>query len=174
MIDIDVIGQLLPNPITMLTQLCSTLVLFLVVKKFLWKSVTNMLDKRSEKMQEELILSNQAKEAAEADRQMAKRQLKEAAEQSQKIIERAEIEAKTVRQEIVSKAKNEAEDQLIKAKDQIEQERSAMQSSMQREMVEIAMLAAEKLMGEKSSEESDREAVEAFIKKVNAYGQSGS
>ena len=34
MIDIDVIGQLLPNPITMLTQLCSTLVLFLVIKKF--------------------------------------------------------------------------------------------------------------------------------------------
>ena len=28
MIEIDVIGQLLPNPITMLTQLCSTLVLF--------------------------------------------------------------------------------------------------------------------------------------------------
>ena len=31
MIDIDVIGQLLPNPITMLTQLCSTLVLFLMI-----------------------------------------------------------------------------------------------------------------------------------------------
>ena len=54
MIDIDVIGQLLPNPITMLTQLCSTLVLFLVIKKFLWKSITGMLDRRAEKMQEEL------------------------------------------------------------------------------------------------------------------------
>lgn len=51
MIEIDVIGQLLPNPITMLTQLCSTLVLFLVIKKFLWKSITGMLDRRAEKMQ---------------------------------------------------------------------------------------------------------------------------
>ena len=59
MIDIDVIGQLLPNPITMLTQLCSTLVLFLVIKKFLWKSITGMLDRRAEKMQEELTASEQ-------------------------------------------------------------------------------------------------------------------
>ena len=34
MITIDVIGQLIPNPMTMLAQLCSTLVLFLFVKKF--------------------------------------------------------------------------------------------------------------------------------------------
>ena len=33
MIDIDVLGQLIPNPVTMLVQLCSTLVLFLLMKK---------------------------------------------------------------------------------------------------------------------------------------------
>jgi len=35
MIDIDILGQLIPNPITMVVQLCSTLILFLVMKKFL-------------------------------------------------------------------------------------------------------------------------------------------
>ena len=31
MIDIDIVGQLLPNPLTMIVQLCSTLVLFLLM-----------------------------------------------------------------------------------------------------------------------------------------------
>ena len=78
MIDIDVIGQLLPNPITMLTQLCSTLVLFLVIKKFLWKSITGMLDRRAEKMQEELTASEQARQQAQQDRENARQELKEA------------------------------------------------------------------------------------------------
>ena len=54
MIDIDVLGQLIPNPVTMLVQLCSTLILFLLMKKFLWSSVKNFLDVRSEKMQSDL------------------------------------------------------------------------------------------------------------------------
>ena len=76
MIDIDVIGQLLPNPITMLTQLCSTLVLFLIIKKFLWKSITNMLERRAEKMQEELTASEQAHQQALQDREDARLTLK--------------------------------------------------------------------------------------------------
>ena len=173
MIDIDVIGQLLPNPITMLTQLCSTLVLFLVIKKFLWKSITGMLDRRAEKMQEELTASEQARQQAQQDRENARQELKEAVTRSQTMIEKATVEAKSVREEIVRKAKTEADDQIIRARGQIEWERSQMQSEIHREMVEVAMSAAEKLIGEKSSEAGDRQAVDQFVKEVSAYGQSG-
>ena len=54
MIDIDILSQLIPNPITMVVQLCSTLVLFLLMKKFLWTSVQNFLGKRADKMQSDL------------------------------------------------------------------------------------------------------------------------
>ena len=173
MIEIDVIGQLLPNPITMLTQLCSTLVLFLVIKKFLWKSITGMLDRRAEKMQEELTASEQARQQAQQDRENARQELKEAVTRSQTMIEKATVEAKSVREEIVRKAKTEADDQIIRARGQIELERSQMQSVIHREMVEVAMSAAEKLIGEKSIEAGDRQAVDQFVKEVSAYGQSG-
>ena len=173
MIEIDVIGQLLPNPITMLTQLCSTLVLFLVIQKFLWKSITGMLDRRAEKMQEELTASEQARQQAQQDRENARQELKEAVTRSQTMIEKATVEAKSVREEIVRKAKTEADDQIIRARGQIELERSQMQSEIHREMVEVAMSAAEKLIGEKSIEAGDRQAVDQFVKEVSAYGQSG-
>ena len=82
MITIDVIGQLIPNPMTMLAQLCSTLVLFLFVKKFLWTSVTNFLDARSAAMQMDLKQSAEARKEAEADRETARAEVRQARETS--------------------------------------------------------------------------------------------
>ena len=73
--EVNIVEQLFPNGLTVLTQLCSTLVLFLVAKHFLWASVKKFLDARAEKMQEELALSQQAKEEAFADRKAALEQL---------------------------------------------------------------------------------------------------
>ena len=52
--EVNIVEQLFPNGLTVLTQLCSTLVLFLVAKHFLWASVKKFLDARADKMQEEI------------------------------------------------------------------------------------------------------------------------
>ena len=62
MITVDIVNQLFPNIVTVIVQLCSTLVLFLVAKKFLWKSVKNWMNVRAEKMQADLSASQKAKE----------------------------------------------------------------------------------------------------------------
>ena len=64
MITVDIVNQLFPNIVTVIVQLCSTLVLFLVAKKFLWKSVKNWMNVRAEKMQADLSASQKAKEEA--------------------------------------------------------------------------------------------------------------
>ena len=72
MITVDIVNQLFPNIVTVIVQLCSTLVLFLVAKKFLWKSVKNWMNVRAEKMQADLSASQKAKEEAMLDRNSAK------------------------------------------------------------------------------------------------------
>ena len=62
--EVNIVEQLFPNVLTVLVQLCSTFVLFLIAKKFLWESVKKFLDARADKIQEELVLSQQAKEEA--------------------------------------------------------------------------------------------------------------
>ncbi|MEE1412007.1 MAG: ATP synthase F0 subunit B, partial [Bulleidia sp.] len=94
MIDIDIVEQLIPNPMTMLVQLCSTLVLFLLMKKFLWKSVKNFLDVRADKMQSDLAESEQAKQDALTDRQKALEELQGASARGEKIVEAAVKQAK--------------------------------------------------------------------------------
>ena len=166
MIDVDIVGQLIPNPVTMIVQLCSTLVLFLLMKKFLWKSVKNFLGKRAEQMQSDLAASEKAKQEALGDRQQAAVKLNEASVRSEEIVTAAVKEAKTEKDAIIAQANKEAAAARKRAEEQIETARQEMYQSMQREMIEVAMTAAEKLVKDKSSEEMDREAIDAFVKEV--------
>ena len=171
MISIDVLAQLLPNPLTMLVQLCSTLILFLLMKKFLWKSVKNFLDVRSEKMQADLKESEDAKAEALQDRQKALEQLNEASDKAQDIVAAAVQQAKDEKNAILARAAQEANAERKKAHEQIEAERQSMYRDMHREMVEVALTAAGKLIGEKDPEALDRDAVNAFVQEAGSHGQ---
>lgn len=166
MIDVDIVGQLIPNPITMFTQLCSTLILFLLMRKFLWKSVKEFLAVRGNKMQEDLTAGEQARLAAETDRAEAATQLKNAGSKSEEIVAAAVKEAASRKEEILADAAHEAEQVKSKAREQMAAEREAMYSDMQKEMVEVAMAAAGKLLAKESGEDLDRQAIDAFVKEA--------
>ena len=171
MIDVDIIGKLVPNPLSMVVQLCSTLVLFLLVKKFLWKSVQNFFNARTEKMQSDLTAGEQAKNEAIADRDKAHEELSHAAAKSEEIVNAAVKEAKDEKAGILAQASREAEAERKKAHEQIEAERNAMYDSVKEEMVNVAMDAAGKLIGEKNGEELDRKAIADFVKEASAHDE---
>ncbi len=164
MIDIDMVEQLIPNPMTMLVQLCSTLVLFLLMKKFLWKSVKNFLDVRADKMQSDLAESEQAKQDALTDRQKALEELQGASARGEKIVEAAVKQAKDEKESILLEAGKQADALRKKAQEQIESDRQQMYDGMSKEMVEVAMSAVEKLVGSKDTSDMDRKAIEEFVK----------
>lgn len=166
MIEVDIIGQLVPNPLTMIVQLCSTLVLFLLAKKFLWTSVQGFLGKRADKMQEDLNLTEEAKQEAMKDLEEAKTQLSAASVKSEEIVNAAVKEAKVERDAIMAQAAKDAENVRKKAHEQIEAERREMYSDLQKEMIEVAISAAGKLIGDQNGEELDRKAVDAFVKEA--------
>lgn len=169
MLDVDIVGQLVPNPSTMIVQLCSTFVLFLLIRKYLWSAVKEFLAKRSDKMQSDLVTSEQAKEEALEDRKKAHDELSAAGAKGEDIVNAAVKQAKYEKDSILDQANKEADALRKKAHEQIEAERASMYESMQREMVEVAMAAAGKLIGEQNGESMDRQAVDAFVKETTAH-----
>lgn len=169
MITVDIIGQLIPNPVSMVVQLCSTLVLFLLVKKFLWKSVMNFFETRTAKMQEDLQASQLAREEAQQDRQKAKDELSSAASKSEQMINAAVKEAKDEKANILAQAAHEADLERKKAHEQIEAERNAMVDQVKVEMVNVAMEAASKLLADKSNSDMDRKAIAEFVKESTEH-----
>ena len=169
--EVNIVEQLFPNGLTVLTQLCSTLVLFLIAKYFLWASVKSFLDARAEKMQEELALSQKAKEEALADRKVALEQLNTASTKSEEIVSAAIQQAKQEKKQILAQADKEAAAVKQRAQEQIEAERREMYASMKKEMVDVAFSAAGKLIGEQEAEKVDRQAIDAFVKEAVGDGE---
>ena len=169
--EVNIVEQLFPNVLTVLVQLCSTFVLFLIAKIFLWPSVKKFLDARAEKMQEELVLSQQAKEEALADRKVALEQLNTASTKSEEIVSAAIQQAKQEKKQILAQADKEAAAVKQRAQEQIEAERREMYASMKKEMVDVAFSAAGKLIGEREGEKVDRQAIDAFVKEAVSDGE---
>ena len=161
--EVNIVEQLFPNVLTVLVQLCSTFVLFLIAKKFLWESVKKFLDARAEKMQEELALSQQAKEEALADRKVALEQLNTASTKSEEIVSAAIQQAKQEKKQILAQADKEAAAVKQRAQEQIEAERREMYASMKKEMVDVAFSAAGKLIGEHEGKKVARQAIDGFV-----------
>ena len=107
----DGITQLGINLPALITQVISFVILLLVLTKLLYKPLLKILDERSEKVKNSLTMADEAhKEAEKARAEM------------QEEIKAARIEG----QETVTKAKNiaekQGEEELVKAKKQIEAE----------------------------------------------------
>ena len=159
----DIQGVLFPNWITMLVQLCSTLVLFLLCKKLLWKPARDILAKRRDKMNENLMSSQKLREDASVELDKAKEELEHARNRSGEIVEGARKEAENLRAEIVNKANSEASAKLALADKEIEQKERDAQDRIHDEMVDVAMAAVSKLMSDKATTSDDKKAIEDFI-----------
>lgn len=161
--NVDVQGLLFPNLLTMITQLLSTLIIFLAVKKFLWKPVKNILQKRSDKMQESLDNAFVQNEEATKNLEASKKELDEAKQSSKEIIDAARVEATNLKNELLSKAKIEAQNKLDKAEEKINLAKKEAQDDLKQEMVDVAMSAVRKLLDEKSTSEDDLKALNKYI-----------
>ena len=69
---------------------------------------------------------------------------------------------------ISQEAQKEAQNTMQKAEDRINKQKIEMVASMQKEMVDIAMAATEKLIGSKSDAQMDKEAVDSFVKEATS------
>ncbi len=170
-ISVDIASQLFPNLTTLIVQLCSTLVLFLVVKKYLWKPILAFFDAREEKMQSDLAESENAKQEALKDRQNALAQLKEAGDKADQMIEAAQKQAKQEKDAILESAEKEASATRKKAHEQIEAERQSMYDDMKKEMVDVALAAASKVIEDNHAEDLDRQAIDAFVKEATGHDE---
>ena len=166
MVNFDVQGSLMPNLYTMIVQLCATLIIFLCIKKWLWKPVKNILAKRAEAMQASLDSAFEQNEEARVNLEASRKELNDAKESSREIIDAARQEAVNLKNEIVSDAKRQAQAKLDQADEKIARAKADAQSDLHDEMVSVAMAAVSKLLDEKATSKDDEEAIDKYIKEV--------
>ncbi len=166
-IDIDVLSQLMPNILTVITQLCATAVLFLLMYKLAWKPVRKILETRSEYEQSRLTSAEEMKKRNEELNAEASQEIEEASIQAQQIIARAQEEGQKLKDSLIDEGKQKSRQLVEEAQRNITLEKNKMLEDMHEEVVEIALSAAEKMLQQKLDSSSDRDSIEDFIKEVS-------
>ena len=162
-ITFDVAEKLFPNIFTVIIQLCSTGVIFFVAYKFLWNPAREFLAAKAELTQKELNEAKAANEEAQRQMRNAKQQLSEASFKAKDIVEKGKDEGKIVKESIIRDGRAQADLMLKNAREQIAFEQDKMRQNIQKEIVDVALLATEKLMKDQADEEKNRESVVAFV-----------
>lgn len=165
-IGVDISTQLFPNPFTMLYTLCVTGILFFFVYKFLFNPARDMMRKRQDLMQGELASAKLAKEEALSDRQKAKEEINKARDMATDIVSEAKLKADKTKDEIIKSANDKADDMYRKVKDRILKEEKEMREGIGDEIVDVALEASKKLLGDKDLSKQDEEAIDRFIREL--------
>ena len=142
------------------------IVLYVLMKKFLFARVQKVLDQRQEMIQGQMDHAKEQEALANQNLQQAQETVenatKEAREKAQRILEAASKKEK----EQLQASEEEAKRILISSRKQAEQERKKLLADTQDEMVTIAMHAARKAVGNNINEEKEKALFEDLLKKV--------
>ena len=169
MINVDVVGQLFPSLPTVVVQLLSTLVLFLAARKLLYTPIMEFLQARQKEAESQLDDARMLKIQAKNDRDAAAEELKVTSQKADALLSAAKTNAEKEKQAILLAARESAKATMDNADQWAKRRKAALLDEVKDEMVDIALEASGKLMASKADSESDRKAVEAFIKEMSDH-----
>jgi len=166
-IDVNVLENLMPNILTVLTQLCATALLFVLMKKLAWQPVMKILSERSKYEQERLQEADRLKKEQESMMAQAEKELEEAGQKAQQTIQSAREEGEKLKEKLITEGRERQKQLVEDAERDISLQKSKMLDEVHKEMVNVAINATSKMLGEKVDAKTDKKVVESFIKEVS-------
>ncbi len=150
----------------MLVSLANLLILFLILKKFLYAPVLRVLEQRRADVDGQYAAADEAKRAAMEAQTEYEARLSKAEAEADQLRQNAADEAKRHGERIVEEAREKASGMVRQAEAQVELERKKAVSEMKREIAEVSTQLAEKLIEREIDESTHRELIDSFIDKI--------
>ncbi len=148
----------------MIISILNLVILYLILKKFLFKPVKKTLADRRAQVDDLYGSAEAAKSEAETARDEYTAKLGNADESARQIVSDATKRANERADEIVGGAKEEAERLRHRADEEIAQERKKALNEVKNEISDISVEIAEKVVGREIREEDHREMIDQFIR----------
>jgi F-type H+-transporting ATPase subunit b len=149
-----------------LAQVINFLIIFYLLKRFLYKPVFNMLKKRADAIKEGLSKADDSKKALDEALVKEKKILKEAHDTAKKIIQEAKEASETVAKNIEEKAKKQADQMLEDARAQIEREARLAEKELEKHVSELSIKILKQSLGKVFTEKEQSEVVAKAAKEM--------
>lgn len=150
----------------MLISLCNLVLLFLLLKKFLYQPVRKVLAERQAAVDEQYRAAEEAKAAAAADQAAWEERMESAKITAQDMIRDAAETADRRGEQIVADARQKAERILQQAETDAALEREKATAGIRQEIVDVSALLAEKMIGREVNAADHRALIDSFINNI--------
>lgn len=147
-------------------QLINTFLVFMLLKKLLFKPVLGIIEAREKDIKENLAHGERAKNEGISLKKEYEEKISSAKNEGQEIIKQATLRAEQKEADIVSTAKQEAQSLREKASKDVEQERQKAMNEIKNDISDIALLAASKVIEKDLDKSKHEELINNFIKEV--------
>ena len=148
---------------TMIFAWINLLILYLILKKILFKPIKNMIDSRQKEIDDMYSDAEESKTAAEGLKAEYEEKLLLAEEKSAEIIRDASRKAELRSEEIIREANEEAQAALRRAEEQITLEKKQAMNEMKNEVSDMALSIAAAVIGRDVDEKEHHALIDEFI-----------
>lgn len=153
---------------TCLFTLCNLLILYFVMKKLLFKPVKGMIDARQKEIDDAYADADRAKSEAETLRADYERRMAEAKQESEQIVRDAHRRAERSAEQLLSDARAQAQQTLLRADEQIAQEKRRAENDLKNEVSGLAADIASAVLARDVSAKEHAELIDSFIDRLGS------
>lgn len=154
------------DPATIILVLANTLILFLILKHFLFDRVNKVIDDRQTEVADTFKRADEAEQSAKQLELEYTQKLNNAKAESAEIVKEATKKAQVRSDEIIADAKAEAKSIVDNAGAEIEREKKIAVNQIKDEIADIAFSAAEAVIEKEITTKDNEKLIESFIDSV--------
>ena len=148
------------------------IVLFVLLRLFLYKPVMKMLDERAKRTKDAMELAEATKKEFEQAKVEVKKQIEKGRQEAQAILTQAMQVGERLKEDSRQEAQKQAQAIVDRTRAELEVERDKIVGDLRREFVDISISAAEKVIKETLDKEKHRKLIEETLRESVTFKKS--
>lgn len=149
-----------------LISLANLLILFLLLKKFLYKPVRKMLAQRQAEIDADYGAADEAKQAALQEKEVWEQKMQSADAQANAVLQAATDRAAKRESKLVAEAQEKADGIVRQAEYEAKLERKKATAGIKQEIVEVSTKLTEKMLEREIRLEDHQQLIDSFIEEI--------
>ncbi len=152
---------------TLIAQVLNFFVLLVILKKFAYKPLLNLMEARRQRVISDLENAEKNRLDSEKIKADYEKQLAEVKHEAQVIFDKANKLANETREEIITQARAEQERLIAAAREQITREQQKAMMELRNEVASLSMLVATQIVGKSIDEQKDKQIIADVLSKLD-------
>lgn len=152
--------------VNLLFTVINLLILYVILRKFLFGRVNKILEARQQMIEDQLSAAAQEQEKAQALKAEYEQSLADAKQTSEQILADAQAKAKEAYSRVLKSADEQAAKTMEQAREKMEAERRSAMRSLRGEISGLAIETASRVISEQISPEINRKLYDQFLEEA--------